>query len=346
MNMPNKKRGFLFEFWGDFIFLVTAAIMFMYFPPEQENPKVAFFLFMVNILFLFIALSCLLLAKKMTFRYWIHVLYFFMLSFTLIAYVSPMYSWSHYQDFKNYDFFSIAFNIMMCTIIILNSFRFHRWWKRRKDERSEKALDEVAADTPKVENMEPSLPKPAEVNKKRVWCNVVVGVLGILALFIAWGIYKTCFMSGVNSRDVEDYISGRYMSFAGGQEIRGCIPAYDELDDYESLSFAYFDGRRKSNLFHKYYTLFALCVHYSEEEYLVKKAQTDITHHWPGGSSAKYKFVAGSSLSHVIYGVQCIDDSNTIEYVAICGDNRDTINVDAVNEGWFFSELYQWNSIF
>ena len=184
--------------------------------------------------------------------------------------------------------------------------------------------------------------KDAPSNTKRIWRIVVISIIGVPILFFLWGMYKTHYMSGVSSRDVEDYISGRYLSFPGGEEIRGCIPAYEELDDYESLRFGYFDGRRKNNFFRTFYISFGLYVEYSEEEYLEKKRQAGVTNNYNDytGTTQGYKFVEEGSLNHVVYGALYRDGYNTIEYVAICGDDG-----DAIKEGWLFAAIYQWNGI-
>ena len=183
------------------------------------------------------------------------------------------------------------------------------------------------------------------MNRKRVRNIVVISisiVISIPVLFFAWGMYKTHIMRGVSSYDVDDYISGRYLSFPGGEEIRGCMPAYEELDAHESLSFGYFDGRRKSNYFRTFYVSFGLLVEYSEEVYLEKKRQTGITNNYNDytGTTQGYKFVEESNLSHVIYGTLYNDYRHTIEYVAICGDDG-----DAIKEGWLFAWIYQWNGV-
>jgi len=177
-------------------------------------------------------------------------------------------------------------------------------------------------------------------NKKRIWHVVVASVISVPFLFSIWGMYKTFYMSGITSRDLDDYISGRYLSFPGGEEIRGCIPAYKELDGYESLRFTYADGRGKSNFFRTFYVSFTLRVQYSEEEYLERKREAGVTDTWLGGSSEYYRFVEKGSLNHVLYGVECNDTYHYIEYVALCGSNG-----DAIQEGYLFL-LLPWNRIY
>jgi len=182
------------------------------------------------------------------------------------------------------------------------------------------------------------------MNKKRFWRIVrivTIIIISIPILFFAWGMYKTFYMSGVSSHDVEDYTSGSYLSFPGGEEIRGCIPTYEELDGYESLRFGYSDGRRKNNFFRTFYVSFGLLVEYSEEEYLKKKEQAGVTNNYNDytGTTQGYKFVEEGSLNHVVYGALYNDHHNTIEYVAICGNDG-----DAIKEGWLFAWIYQWNN--
>jgi len=181
-----------------------------------------------------------------------------------------------------------------------------------------------------------------KINKTRAWRIVVISVVSIPVLFFAWGMYKTFYMSGVESHDVEDYILGRYLSFPGGKEVRGCIPAYEELGEYESIYFGYFDGRKKTNPFHTYYISFGVRAKYSEDEYLERKRKAGVTNSYDdyGGSTQRYKFIEEGSLNHVVYGAEFNDRLNMIEYVAICGDNG-----EAIQEGLLFI-LLPWNSPF
>lgn len=166
-----------------------------------------------------------------------------------------------------------------------------------------------------------------KINKERFWhlfwSILPVIILSIPILFLACGLYKTWYMSGITSTDVEDYISGRYLSFAGGREIEGCIPAYEKLDGYKSLDFGYFDGRRKNNFFRTYYISFGLRVWYNEEEYLRRKAEAGVTNNHTdySGITSGYKYVEEGRLNHVVYGAEYNDGYNTVEYVAICGDD-------------------------
>jgi len=191
------------------------------------------------------------------------------------------------------------------------------------------------------------------MNKKRFWhivCIVIVSISIPPILFCMWGMYKAFYMSGVESHDIEDYVSGRYLRFPGGNDIDGCIPTLEELGDYESLSFGYFDGRRKSFLSRKYHISFGLRVEYNEEEYLKRKRQSGLrTNNYDDetGAIEGYKFVETDSLTHVLYGALYNDRLNTIKYVAICVDNGsamvDNGDIKIKGELWF---LLTWNDPF
>jgi hypothetical protein len=148
-------------------------------------------------------------------------------------------------------------------------------------------------------------------------------------------------MSVVESVDVEDYVSGRYLSFPGGNEIDGCIPTYEELGNYKSIYFGYFDGRKKTNFFHKFFVSFGVRVYYSDEEYAEKKGQADALRSYNDDTwvTEGYKFIGEGNLNHVLYGALYNDRLHRIEYIAICGDDGDLLK-----EGWLFSGIIQWNN--
>jgi hypothetical protein len=171
---------------------------------------------------------------------------------------------------------------------------------------------------------------------------MIISSISILVVFFAQGMYKTFVMSGIESNNIEDYISGKYLTFLGGKEITNYIPMYEEIGDYESLYFGYFDGHRKNNFFHNYYVSFGLRVQYTTDEYLKKKEKAGVLNKYDdySGTTEGYKFVEDGDLNHIVYGVRYNDNSNTIEYLAVCGDDGNTIKAGSL---W---GLLAWNNPF
>jgi len=157
--------------------------------------------------------------------------------------------------------------------------------------------------------------------------SILVFILILGSVFFA--VYKTFYMKKIVHNDLNDYTQGRYLNFAGGDLISDFIPKYKDLGEYETLSFYYSDGRKKTNFFHIYFISFVLDIQYDQETYLKKKSEIEenVVNKYDM-KSYNYTGVEIESPQNALYGIYFFEENNIIRYVAMCGKGVDDYVLD------------------
>jgi len=167
---------------------------------------------------------------------------------------------------------------------------------------------------------------------------MIIVIATTLVVFLSWNLYKFFFIGAVTSNDIDDFISGRFLDFPGGDMIDDLIPLYEEL--HEAIFFGYLDGRRTSIFTRSRFISFALRVQYSEDEFRERKRQAGETrpYNWHTESIDGYRFIEEGSFQHVAYGVLFNERESTITYMVVIGDDGDRIT-----DGGSIFGLFSWN---
>ncbi|MCL2141228.1 MAG: hypothetical protein FWH42_06205 [Dehalococcoidia bacterium] len=170
---------------------------------------------------------------------------------------------------------------------------------------------------------------------------IAISIVTVLVISVAgWGGYSLIIaLSDSNyQNDANEFISGNYLTYAGSDVVVGFFPQHNELSDYSEIEFHYFDGRKKSTIFHLYYITYVLDIRYNNE-YIYQQNKN--------GELSKYPNTVGEYRNDffVLYADSCAkdkkwclafnDDMYIIRYIAFYGKDVGTGNI---------SGLIAWNT--
>jgi len=163
-------------------------------------------------------------------------------------------------------------------------------------------------------------------------------VLLIVPLFIfnIICIYKTWYLKGIISTDINEYTDGTMTKYEGGEQALIFFPQYSNLQNDEKVEFYYLDNRPKDNFYHKYQCIFILDVEYSTIDKYISVRDYN-TEKMDNNSISDYTclFEKYDYENNCVKGIYCNDNKHVIRYVFIYGEFK---GIEDINS------LILWNS--
>lgn len=101
----------------------------------------------------------------------------------------------------------------------------------------------------------------------------ILTAVGLLLLYTCIAVWQTWFYGGTVVKDPNVFFDGTYKTYQGGDKVSTFFPEYENISDYERISFYYFDGTYKASPLHRFLVTYELDIKYDADVYESKRAE-------------------------------------------------------------------------